>query len=300
MRAISVIMVSYENCQYYKEAIKRLKAHIKDIELEFIVVDNNSQNPTLKQFLSVLESESDTKVVRLAKNGGYSTAVNVGATYAKNEFVLIFDNDVFVEENANEHFVKMYDILKNSLEYGLISPLFIKEDGTPDINYFIDFNILNMLYERFSRIFSDKSKYKSLSKLDSLPKDKNGCIHVEYIAGQFFLMRKNVLLDLLGGWDIKYFLGVSDTDLCEKINFYGLKNMIYPDLKLIHGGSKVNSHESVRLLVLYENFKTFAYFLLKWKIFPLFRDMFYKIFFMPFAWMEYMFRKINKNQNAAD
>jgi len=201
-RKLSVVMVTYNSFPFFKDSIKLLLQHIKDIELEIIVVDNNSSQVETLDYLDILEKENDNiKTVKLARNGGYSTAMNIGMNYTSNEFVLTCDNDVFVDEQSNLHFVKMYDLIENNLHYGLISPLFVKEDGSPDINYFINFDIVNMLYERFSRVFSDKSKYSSLDKLNDLDRDENDCIEVALVAGQFYLMRKNVYFNILKGWD---------------------------------------------------------------------------------------------------
>lgn len=300
-KKLSIVMVTYNSFPFFVDSTNLLLKHIKDIKLEIIIVDNNSTQIETLKALDVLEKENDNvKTIKLARNGGYSTAMNIGMSYASYEFVLTFDNDVFVDDSANVHFVKMYDLIEKNLEYGLISPLFIKEDGTPDINYFIEFNILQMFYERFSRIFSDKSKHDSLNRLEKLKQDKNGCIQVELIAGQFYLMRKSIYFNILKGWDVRYFLGISDSDVCETLTSYGLKNMIYPDVKFIHGCSKTNNQKSVRLIVSYENFKTMGQFLLKWRIFPFLRNTIYKILFTIPTWMEIIFRRINGNKNVSD
>jgi len=299
-RQISLIMVTYNSYPFFEDALNLLQRHIVDIDIEYIIVDNKSPDKETHKCLDDLKAQNNPlmKVVKLDNNSGYSTAMNIGVNYASFDTILTFDNDVFVDADANAYFVEMYDLLQKNLDYGLISPLFNKEDGTPDINYFIKFNIYTMLYERFSRIFSDKSKYDSLDKLSEQPKDDNGCIGVRFVAGQFFLMRKSVYFNIVKGWDTRYFLGVSDTDVCETLNFYGLKNVIYPKANLVHGGSKSNNRAP--FIVTFENYKTFAQYILKWNIFPFVRTVLYRILFSLPAYLEMQFRKVNNNKNVSD
>ena len=298
-RKLTIVMVTYNSFPFFKDSTDLLVKHIKDIELEIIIVDNNSNQLETLEYLDILDKEDNNfKIVKLARNGGYSTAMNIGINYASNEFVLTHDNDIFVDVNANEYYVEMYDLLEKNLDYGLISPLFVKEDGSPDINFFINFDVLNMVYQRISRIFSDKSKYDSLEELNKLDIDENSCVSVKVISGQFFLMRKSVYFNILGGWDTRYFLGISDTDVCEKMNFYGLRNILYTKGKLVHGVSKTNNDAS--FIVTFEFFKSFLQFMLKWRFFPFLRSSIYKVMFTIPTWMEILFRRINGNKNVSD
>jgi len=300
-RQLSIVMVTYNSFPFFQDSVNLLLQHIKDIEIEIIIADNNStQIETLQCLDELSQQNKNIKIIKLAKNGGFSTAINIGINYASYEFILILDNDVFIDSSADEHFKKMYDLIENNLDYGLISPLFTKEDKTPDINYFINFKLSQMIYERFSRIFSDKSKHASLERLEKIEKDKNGCIGVDVIAGQFFLMRKNIYFNILKGWDTRYFLGIGDTDLCEALRFYGLRTMIYPNIKFVHGISKTNNNDSVRSIVIYDNFKSTGQFLMKWKIIPFFRNLIYKLIFTIPAWGEIVFRKLSGNKTVSD
>jgi GT2 family glycosyltransferase len=301
-RKLSIVMVTYNSFPFFKDSTELLIKHIKSIDLEIIIVDNKSTQIETIECLDELKEKysSIVKIVKLNSNSGYPTAMNIGMNYTLNDMVLTLDNDVFVDSNSDKYFVEMYDLIENNLDYGLISPLFLKEDSTPDINYFITFNIFQMLYERFSRMFSDKSKHDSLSRLSKLPKDQNGCFSVELIAAQFFLMRKSVYFNILKGWDTRYFLGLSDSDVCKTLTFYGLKNIIYPKGKMVHGCSKTNNHESVRFFVLYDNFRTFGQFMMKWKIMPFIRNSIYKIIFIIPTWIEIIFRAIVGNKTVSD
>jgi len=296
-KSISLVMVTYNSFPFFKDSIELLSKYIYDINLEIIIVDNDSKDKDTHNYLDELKllNNESIKIIKLNKNTGYSVAMNVGMNYARNEFILCFNNDIYVDENSNEAFLAMYDILNDNLDVGAISPLFVKEDKTPDLNYIVKAKPISAISNRIMRIFSNRSKY---NELDTLVPDAKGCAAVDILSGQFFMMRKSVYFNIVGGFDTRYFLYSSDWDISRKLKFCGLKSIVYTKAILTHGVGK--STARARFLSTFDIYKSFAQYLLKWEIFPFIRSTLYRLFFTVPALAEIALRSWKKNKNVSD
>jgi len=296
-KSISLVMVTYNSFPFFKDSIEYLNKFIYDIDLEIIVVDNDSKDINTHNYLDKLKSlnNESIKVIKLTKNTGYSVAMNVGMNYAKHEFILCFNNDIYVDENSNEAFVTMYNLLNENMEIGAISPLFVKEDKTPDLNYVVKANPINAITGRLTRIFSNRSKHDEENALNP---DAKGCATVDILSGQFFIMRKSIYFNIVGGFDTRYFLYSSDWDISRTLKFHGLKSIIYTKATLTHGVGKSTSR--ARFLATFDIYKSFAQYLLKWEIFPFIRFLFYRLLFTLPALTEITLRSFKNNKNVSD
>jgi len=296
-KSISLVMVTYNSFPFFKDSIEYLNKFIYDIDLEIIIVDNNSKDVDTHDYLDELKllNNKSIKVIKLTKNTGYSVAMNVGMNYAKYEFVLCFNNDIYVDENSNEAFVSMYNLLNENIEIGAISPLFVKEDKTSDLNYVVKANPISAVAGRLTRIFSNRSKN---DEANALKPNSKGCATVDILSGQFFIMRKSVYFNIVGGFDTRYFLYSSDWDISRTLKFHGLKSVIYTKATLTHGVGKSTSR--ARFLATFDIYKSFAQYLLKWEIFPFIRFLLYRVLFTLPALAEITLRSFKKNKNVSD
>lgn len=295
---ISIVMVTYNSYPFFKKSIELIEKNLNDFSLEIIIVDNDSKDVETIEYLKLLEINNSEKfrfkIVKLNKNTGFSIGMNVGVSYASYKTILCFNNDIYLDVNSNTVFVAMYKYIYENTNVGIISPIFEKEDGSPDINYNLGFNVFNLVFDRLSRIFSNKSKYNSREILLAKNKDY---VDVVSLSGQFFMMRRSTF-DLIGGFDTRYFLYSSDWDVSEKINMHGLRNVIYTKGKLIHGVGSSSSR--ARYISTFDLYKSFAQFILKWKIIPFFRKNIYFILFIIPVNLEIFIRNIKSNKNVSE
>lgn len=296
LRPLSIVMVSYNSYPMIKKNIECIQAQLKDIDYEVILADNASPDLETQAYLQEIKKNDDqhVKAICMNNNTGYSVALNVAVEYARHPIILTLDPDIYMDEYSNDALVKMYDLLVANLDYGMISPLLQKEDGVPDLNYDVHFDIPRMILERYKRIFSDRSKYKQ----DELILDQDGCAEVRFIAGACCLLRKSVYQNILGGYDERYFVYSSDTDLCLSAYFHGLRCMIYTKATFTHALSTSASKFRVRMM--YDMYKSFSQLLLKWYVKPFVINSLYRIVFVLPVGMELFVRYLKGNKKVSD
>jgi len=82
---VSVIIVNYNTIRHLVPCLNSIYSQTRNIDFEVIVVDNNSQDESVK----VLEESFTTiHLIRSEKNLGFGSANNVGANQAKGKYLL--------------------------------------------------------------------------------------------------------------------------------------------------------------------------------------------------------------------
>ena len=86
---VSVIIPHYGGEEILQECLESLKNTVYE-ELEIIVVDNNSQDDST----NIINTKfTNVKLIQSEINRGFAGGCNLGAQYAKGEYLLILNND---------------------------------------------------------------------------------------------------------------------------------------------------------------------------------------------------------------
>ena len=93
----SVIIVSFNTREILRACITRLYEVARDLEIELIVVDNNSRDASADM---VERDFPAAKLIRSGTNLGFAAANNVGFKHASGEFVLLLNPDALLEPGA--------------------------------------------------------------------------------------------------------------------------------------------------------------------------------------------------------
>jgi len=231
MSTISAIIVNYNSGDMLSRKILPLleSSHVKNI----IVVDNASEDESLKQAEKIYNSSGKLKFVHNDKNVGFSTACNMAISIsAENEYLLFVNPDCRIEHDALE---KLIDCMKKFPQVGMVGPLLLNPDGTEQAGgrravptpwrSFVRAFGLYKFRERYPRLFLD-----AFLHLESLP-DKPD--EVEAISGACMLVRRKAIDDV-GMMDEGYFLHCEDLDWCMRFRQHGWKIMFVPDAPVIH------------------------------------------------------------------
>ena len=92
---LSVLLVFYNQAHLSLLCLRALLEHA-DVPFELIVVDNASSDRTG----DLLDRLDNVKLIRNSENLGFVKAVNQGAELAEAEFLLLLNNDAFIEPGA--------------------------------------------------------------------------------------------------------------------------------------------------------------------------------------------------------
>jgi len=223
---ISIIIVNYNSGKYLFETISSIYNSPPSPKFEIIVVDNNSSDSSLDK---VIEEFPGIRLIELEKNVGFACANNIGAETAVGEYFLILNNDTEVESGSIN---TLLNEIKNNPSYGIVSPLLLYEDSSPQLNYGNDPGIISeFITKYFSKIF-----FRIRIKFGIETFEKN----VDWISGACFMISSE-LYRKLEGFDENFFLYYEDSDLGKRIRALGLKNHVTSKSRIVHFLGKSSS-----------------------------------------------------------
>ena len=228
---ISIIFPSYNGEKFLHRNLDSIKQLSNLNEIELIIVDNNSKDSS-KEIIKSYSKTLHIKLVELNNNVGFAKACNLGATYAKGEFLFITNQDMLFLKNFFQELLNIYKNYKKNQEI-IISPAIVFEGN--GIHYFgAKIHILGFSY---TPNLGQKLPHKQI------------VVKTQRISGGSLFI-KNELFLKLGGFDNIYFMYYEDTDLSLRILREGIKMYTTSVPYLIH-----QKHEW--------NFNDFRYYLLE-------------------------------------
>lgn len=96
-KLVSIVISAYNEQDNVSELYKQLKKNtqgIKDVDFEFIYVDDGSIDKTLANCQKLQKKDKHVKIVQLKRNFGHEIAMTAGMDYAKGDAVIFMDSDL--------------------------------------------------------------------------------------------------------------------------------------------------------------------------------------------------------------
>lgn len=214
---LSVIIVNYNGLRFLKDCFDSLEAKLRSISFEIIVVDNDSKDESCS---FIKENYPTVVLVESKENLGFGKGNNVGASIARGNYLLLFNNDTI-----------LLDDLQTALNY-------MKSDSKIGV---VGINMLNAKKEYLQAVgvFPNPTNLFKLKNLLQQEKEFQTGIfskdnyEVDWLIGSFLMLPKAVYNEV-GGFDEDYFMYVEDIDLCKKIEEAGYKRVFLPKFSYIH------------------------------------------------------------------
>ena len=173
---ISVVIPVYNAQKYHKKCLDSIVGQTLGIEnIEVIIVDDFSQDDSLKIAKSYLNKYPSFKLIELDSNKGQGNGRNIGLKHVSSDFVTFIDSDDFILENTFEN--SLNKMKKHNCELLIYNSQFISnnEDIPLDVHQ-LDINedkVINDLNDYPQLIFStsvwNKIFNKKLFKFLSFP-----------------------------------------------------------------------------------------------------------------------------------
>ncbi len=117
MKLISVVVPCYNEEEvlpmFYNEIIKvtnGMKAEHKDIEFEFLFINDGSKDRTLPIFREMADSDSRVRYISFSRNFGKEAGIYAGLKNAKGDFVVVMDADL---QHPPAFLPQMYNYVKD-------------------------------------------------------------------------------------------------------------------------------------------------------------------------------------------
>ncbi|HUW22052.1 MAG TPA: glycosyltransferase family 2 protein [Candidatus Bathyarchaeia archaeon] len=236
---VSIIIVSFNTKNILEKCLGSLEHGCWGLKgsWEVVVVDNGSTDGSA-EFLRQWQKENLAyQFIGLAKNYGFSKAVNQGIKKAEGKYLLLLNSDVICRKGA---IVSLIKFTEKTESVGIVGGRLLNPDGTPQSSVFHLPTISGAVREFWLGQSGAFQKY--------LP-DGDKPVIVEAVVGAVMLIPKQVT-EKVGLFDKRFFLYFEDLDYCRRLRKAGFRIYYFPQAQFVHchGASgkktpgKVNSY----------------------------------------------------------
>jgi len=219
---LSVIILNYKNAGLTSKCVDYVIGSAKkaDIGTQILIVDNSAKETAdeLKKLLP-----RDVYIIENLENQGFSKANNQGILASKGKYVLLLNNDAFINP---ECLINGINYVKDNKNCGIWAPKLVGEDGSFQVSFAHLPSIKGLIEEYI--LLKNNSSYPDLNEW----KEPH---NVGNVVGAFMLIKKEVI-DKVGLLDEDYFFTVEDVDYCKRVHEAGFSVMYDPQSKIIHLG----------------------------------------------------------------
>lgn len=223
---ISILIVNYNGEKYIEESITSLEQIIQsyeDIDYEFLIADNNSQDQSINILYSIAKKNSHIESFFLKENLGFARANNFLAKKARYQNLLLINNDT------------------KSLEVSML--LELVRNNNVDRNTVYTCNILNRDGSKQQNIFGNPSKLKLfvelllikriIKRIIATKKQAFSKLQDSYFSGCFLFFDKELFINV-GGFDERFTFYHEEADFFLRLG-KSVEKRVLND-KIIHYG----------------------------------------------------------------
>jgi len=227
MKDISIIIVNYNVQFFLDQCIQSIYASKHELEVEILVVDNNSVDGSVDM---IREKYPQVRLTANKDNPGFAVANNQAINIALGKYVLLLNPDTLLSEDTLH---KCYMQMEKDEKIGALGIKMLDGKGhfLPESKRgFPDFWTAFYKMSGLSKLFPRSKKFNKYH-LGNLDKDENH--QIEVLSGAFMFLRKKAL-DEVGLLDEQFFMYGEDIDLSYRISKGGYKNYYLSESSIIH------------------------------------------------------------------
>jgi N-acetylglucosaminyl-diphospho-decaprenol L-rhamnosyltransferase len=235
----AAVVVNYDSGPLVSKCVRSLVADDSAGPPEIVVVDNGSADDSI----AILEREAPgTRVIRAPGNVGYARGANFGIAATRAPIVAVVNADTQVVPGSAAALVERFE---RDPALGAVGPRIRNLDGSdypsarsiPSVIDAVGHGALGLFLpaNRFTR------RYRQLDADPALPRS------VDWVSGAAIWLRRHAL-DVVGGWDERYFMYMEDVDLCWRLRRAGFEIAYDPRGVVEHVQGASTSHHPYRML----------------------------------------------------
>jgi GT2 family glycosyltransferase len=225
---VSAIVVNYNSGKYLNRCIQSVISQVDEI----IVVDNSSQDDSLKLMLDEFSNSPKIKLIRNTNNLGFATACNQGANQCVGDFIFFLNPDCIAFPDS---IAQLQSELVNKSVAGMVGGLLLDPNGreqaggrrlvpTPWRSFVRAFHLEDYEY-RWPRLFQNFNLNQQPLPISS--------VSLEAISGACTMVKREAMIEV-GPWDEGYFLHCEDLDLCMRYRQKEWSILFVPSAKFTH------------------------------------------------------------------
>ncbi|MGB4064295.1 MAG: glycosyltransferase family 2 protein [Azonexus sp.] len=224
----SVVIVNYGTPELTLKCVNSILQYRIAAVDDLTVVENCS--PDGSKDLLTKSLPEGVGLVIAKKNLGYSAGVNLGASNAKRDFILILNPDTYF---IDQSIAQALDLFVKDSSVGLVGLDLTYPSGERQFSARRFYSVLDIVGRR-SRL----GRYWPLKQMVAKHMmiaawEKAVPFDADWVMGTGFLIRR-ALFEKIGRMDESYFLYMEDVDLCARVWAEGLRVVCMPNVRLIH------------------------------------------------------------------
>jgi N-acetylglucosaminyl-diphospho-decaprenol L-rhamnosyltransferase len=222
---ISVIVLNWNTRQLLRKCIASVYCTVSPIDIEVIVVDNNSSDGSADM---VAESFPDATLIRNSKNIGFSAGNNLAIRQASGRYILLLNPDAELLPGSVQ---AMFDFAESHPDAAVIGPKLLNTDGSLQKN--------GRMFPTFAREMLHITKIYRLApgwfnrKYEWGRADFDAATEVDEVSGACMLVRR-AAIDKVGMLDERFFMYYEEVDWCRRFKDAGFTVWYLPEAEVIH------------------------------------------------------------------
>lgn len=232
---VFIVVLNWNRFEETRDCLNSLKKMIVpvDVELSVIVVDNNSQDGSIKKLQDLKIKDLNINFLENKENLGYAGGNNTGMCYALEhgaEWVTVLNNDTRVAEDLLQN---LMEAGKKYKHVGIISPKIYFEKGFEYHKKYKKSELGKVIWYAGGKIDWD-NVYGSNMGVDEVDMGQFEKVQeIDFATGACMFINAKALSDI-GLFNESYFLYMEDDELSIRIKEAGYRIIYYPKGMLWH------------------------------------------------------------------
>jgi GT2 family glycosyltransferase len=244
---VSIILVNYNGAEVVLNCLRSLLQFLHTVPYEIIVVDNASTDGSAAL---IAQHFPTVRLIEQAENRGFGAGNNIGATYAKGEFLLLLNTDTLLTSDVLPPLIKLMEAYP---AVGIIGAKLLNPDGTLQLSVADEISIVGE-YKTLKQL----KQYTDPQQRDAIEQKFKSPQTVDIVIGAAFFIRRS-LFETLNGFDETFFMYFEESDLCQRSRDRGWQILYTPEVSIIHLGGYSVGKVSDRMQLEYRRSQLYYY-----------------------------------------
>lgn len=219
MSKVSIIILTYNSAEFIERLLRSILKFNKDEDFEVLVVDNNSEDDTVKKLQGFKIKDLRLKIIQNKENYGFAKGINIGVKQADGDYLLFINPDA---EWADGSIEDMLSIYHRNEKIGIVGGKFIDKNGKSEKSCGKFFGLFESVLIAFGmdELFGVRFSPEKIQRVD-------------FVSGGFMMIERK-LFEKLSGFDENLFMYVEDMELCFRAKQMGRLAYFVPNATIVH------------------------------------------------------------------
>ncbi len=233
---VSVVVVNYRSAELTVRALEAAARAAGGLALEEIVADADSPPEELELLRA---RRPQARILELRANRGFAAGNNAAIAVAGGRYLLLLNPDAFAQDDAVVRLVARLDEQPGT---GLLAPLLLNEDGSPQDNVHRRFPSLLTLFVDFCAPVAFLVRGGPLD-LHHIPRSRlSGPQPIAHATGAALMVRAGAAA-AAGTLDEGFFMYLEETEWQRRMARAGWAREVLPGARFVHlGGASSDGH----------------------------------------------------------